>query len=165
MREQASFSLWHQIGHLVASLLPGHESEEMEPPQSADPSPHLYNQRLAAYEWGAGEILLSPTAAFRRKNFLMDNAAALGQGFFVATSKADLLCLIALLHEFRHFQQDYLTGLGHWDHIARARQIASTISMAKQLSSDATAYQPLESWSCNYLERRSRLYFSQSGGQ
>jgi hypothetical protein len=74
-----------------------------------DGSPLLYNQRLAWYEWGSGEIVFSPAAAlpigFSRA--LMEAS----QGATSLESLDDLTRLVAFIHELRHFQQDYLRAL------------------------------------------------------
>jgi hypothetical protein len=154
MLNRSFLALWQAVRGLLVPKAGFPGDEEMPPGDNIDASPHLYNQRLAAYEWGSGEILLSPTAAFKKKNFFMKNVVSIDEGTIVATSKTDLVCLIAALHEFRHFHQDYLTGLGHWDYVARLNQIVSTISMAKHLAGDWTAYAPLDTWACDYLEQK-----------
>ena len=159
MLAQSIYSLWDRLyGSLVATFL-GANNEEMPAVDTTDPSPLLHNQRLAAYEWGAGEILLSPTAAFKKNDFFMKNAVAIGGGFIAASSKTDLLCLIAALHEYRHYQQDYLTGLGHWDYIERTKQTIGTISFAKYLSRDGTVFEPLESDACDIRESQASYHF------
>jgi hypothetical protein len=146
MLEQSLSWVGERFRRLVSPIVPIECNEEMPAPESADPSPYLQNQRLAAYEWGSGEILLSPASAFKKEQFFIRNATALQKGVIIDSAKDDLLCLIALLHEYRHFQQDHLSGFGHWDYICRTKQIISAISLAKQLSHDATFHGPLDDW-------------------
>jgi hypothetical protein len=104
-----------------------------EPLELFDPTPVLANSRLAAYDWGTGELTLSDAASLREKTL----AAALievAHGQTSLETKEDLLCLIAAIHEFRHFQQDLITGVGHWDYVSRVRQIIHRLSFVKGMS-------------------------------
>lgn len=129
---------------------------ELPLPSESDASPTLYNLRLAAYEWGGGEIIFYPVAGFNKKGFLTKNLFALHQGVITdGNTQDDLVCLLAFLHEYRHYQQDMLTGVGHWDYVARTRQIVNVISLAKQASKDGTAHEPLSSGLSNYVQQQS----------
>jgi hypothetical protein len=129
---------------------------ELPPPEATDASPLLYNRRIAAYEWGGGEIIFSPIAGFNKKGFLTHNLIALDQGHIRKNDSADdLRCLLAFLHEYRHYQQDLQTGIGHWDYVARTRHIINTLSFAKDFSGDGTAHEPLDPPMAHYIESTS----------
>lgn len=108
-----------------------------------DSSPCLNNQRLASYEWGSGELLFSPPAALK-DGFVVKSFIELLQGKTSLEDSDDLICLIALVHEYRHFQQDFLTGVGNWDYVARIDKVISTLSLAKQLSADGFITVPMD---------------------
>jgi hypothetical protein len=129
---------------------------ELPLPDASDASPLLYNRRLAAYEWGGGEIIFTPVAGFDKKGFLTTNLAALDQGVISNTNtNDDLLCLLAFLHEYRHYQQDLQTGVGHWDYVARTEQIIRTLSLAKTTSADGDIRQPIDEGLSGYIQSQS----------
>ena len=129
---------------------------ELPLPADSDASPLLYNRRLAAYEWGGGEIIFAPVAGFNKKGFLTNNLVAFDYGFISdSNTKEDFVCLLAFLHEYRHYQQDLQTGVGHWDYVARTRQIIKTLSLAKQTSEDGTARKPLDVGLSHYVQGES----------
>jgi hypothetical protein len=128
---------------------------ELPAPEVGDASPLLYNRRIAAYEWGGGQIIFSPIAGFNKKGFLTRNLVALDRGFIGDNDRPDMICLLAFLHEYRHYQQDYQTGVGHWDYVARTRHIAKTLSLAKGMSADFTAHEPLDPYMAGHVEGQS----------
>jgi len=105
--------------------------------ENYDASPQLYNQRLASYEWGSGEMLFSAKSALTQEA-LKKAFIEVSHGYTSFESKEDLTCLISFIHEYRHFQQDFFLGIGHWDYIARLAQAIKTLSLCKNLSPDHT---------------------------
>ncbi|HEY3703750.1 MAG TPA: hypothetical protein VGL22_01740 [Terracidiphilus sp.] len=49
-------------------------------------------------------------------------------------NEAQFRSLVALLHESVHYQQDICTGVGHWDHLARARYRKDALTAFREFS-------------------------------
>jgi len=108
-----------------------------------DASPSLKNQRLAYYEWGSGEITFADlpemTNIIAGKSFFQ-----LSHGLNTLEEQDELICLIALVHEYRHFQQDYATGVGNWDFLAQSNQALSRLGLAKIMARGDAALEKLD---------------------
>jgi hypothetical protein len=81
----------------------------------------LHDQALASYGWGTCHIALSRASVLTERRYLMEALAGFTTDTGVWANEAQFRSLAALLHESVHYQQDICTGIGHWDHIARAR--------------------------------------------
>ena len=73
------------------------------PDVSFDPSPLYSNQKIAAYSWGAGELVFGAEASQGKHFSKMLLAEKLG---FHAASEKEVIETISFVHEYRHFQQD-----------------------------------------------------------
>lgn len=84
------------------------------PGSFSDSSSLFSTRRIASYSWGAGELVFGPEAsqAENFKRILMAEVCG-----FTATDKRGVLETICLVHEYRHFQQDFILGVGAHDYI------------------------------------------------
>ena len=120
-----------------------------------DAAPCLHNLRLASYEWGAGEMQFSPFAALKSEIFRR-GIVELDCGIITLETRRDLSCLIAFTHEHRHFQQDYSTGLGHWDFVARINKIVDTFSLSINFS-DAHVVDQIPAYLLPHVKKDSQI--------
>jgi hypothetical protein len=113
------------------------ENQNSEYDIDFDASPILNHGKLASYEWGAGELTFSPEASLR-KDLFTRSLIEIAQGFTSLETRDDLLCLVSLVHEYRHFQQDLMTGFGNWDYVARLNAVIERFSLCKYTSGDGS---------------------------
>lgn len=79
----------------------------------------LRNQELASYDWGRYWIRLSRLSAYREKRYLVEILAGMASDICICKTPNEFRSFVALNHEVAHYQQDLLTGVGHWDYVRR----------------------------------------------
>lgn len=96
-----------------------------------DPSTLFSTRRIASYSWGAAELVFGPDATQGEHFKKMLFARQFG---FTAETRDEVLETICLVHEYRHFQQDFIFGVGAWDYLFRNAEAERTLGLIKQIN-------------------------------
>ncbi len=111
---------------------------------SVDPSPLFNDQRIASYKWGTGEMVFNEKVSQSTNKMFDAVLFADMTGNFIAETLEETLKTIAFIHEYRHFQQDFSSGLGLWDYYCRNTNLISKLSNIKQLNGFSKCFENYE---------------------
>lgn len=101
------------------------------------PTALFTSQSLAFYLWGEVELSFGKDVTQKKGSFLRLIASE-AEGFCVAKTRQEVIETISFIHEYRHFQQDFILGIGMWDYIFRNEEIERVLSFTKQCESDVS---------------------------
>jgi hypothetical protein len=88
---------------------------------------------LAVYRWGSLLPTFKPLSPASASAFPR-NLAGLLRGVGTWETPAEFRGWVSLSHELTHYLQDLTTGVGHWDHLARADTRSGLFSQALYLT-------------------------------
>lgn len=121
-----------------------------------DATPRLRNGPVASYEWGCGDLHFSPLAEQHKRSFVT-LLAGMSERIMQGENREELLSTIALIHEYRHFQQDFGMGVGCWDYVRTVTESISTFNFAKHAAPGHQLIDPLAETLASHDRRASML--------